>query len=103
MKNFALLFLVFAVIVAVMPFVADATIEKSDVLTVSVCFSDGRIENIELEDYVLRVLAAREDEVSLLPRQVPKGLESYCPLSGSCRLELGLLPACRGAPRRSCS
>ena len=66
MKNFALLFLVFAVIVTVMPFVADATIEKSDVLTVSVCFSDGRIEDIELEDYVLRVLAAREDEVTEL-------------------------------------
>ena len=66
MKNFSLLFLVFALVVAAMPFVADATIEKSDVITVSVCFSDGRIEDIELEDYVMRVLAAREGEVTEL-------------------------------------
>ena len=65
MKSWFLLCLAFAVIVVAMPFIADAAV-KSDELTLSVRFSDGKTEEIALEDYVLRVLAAKEGEVTSL-------------------------------------
>ncbi len=66
MKNLALIYLAFALIVVTMPFVADAVIDKSDAFTVSVRFSDGVTEEIGIEEYVLRVLAAREGDITAL-------------------------------------
>ncbi len=66
MKNLFLLYLAFALVVAAMPFVADATIDRSAELTLAVQFSNGNTEEISIEDYVLRALAAKEDEVTSL-------------------------------------
>lgn len=66
MKNWLLLYLAFAVVAVAMPFVADAAIDRSETPTLSVRFSSGVIEEISIEDYVLRALAAKEDEVTAL-------------------------------------
>lgn len=66
MKNMLLLFLAFAAIIVAMPFVAEGMIESDGEMTVSVRTSDGTVEKITVEDYVLRALAARENEVCAL-------------------------------------
>ncbi len=66
MKSWLLLYLAFALVVVAMPFVADATIDRSAELTLAVQFSNGTTEEISIEDYVLRALAAKEDEVTSL-------------------------------------
>ena len=66
MKKWITYYLVLAVIVAAMPFVAKSTVASDSELTVTVCFSGGNIESVPIEEYVLRALAAREDEVCSL-------------------------------------
>ena len=66
MKKMLLLFLAFAVVVVTAPLVAMNLSVISNRTTVSVMLSSGYIEELEVEDYVLRALAARESEVVAL-------------------------------------
>lgn len=66
MKSYLLFLLAIALTLVPMPFVAEKSVAKSDGVTVSVRLRDGSVEAIDIEDYVLRVLAAREDDVTSL-------------------------------------
>ncbi len=63
MKNWVLYFLAIAFIVIAIPFAAKNSVATDGEIAVSVCFSDGSIHEIAIEDYVLRALAARERDV----------------------------------------
>lgn len=66
MKKWILYFLAIAVIVVSVPFVVSKSVVGGAELTLTVRLADGSTEEIGIEDYVLRVLAAREDDVCSL-------------------------------------